>query len=701
MKKFIIITTIIVLLLVIFNFVYYELGIFIDLNPNKEVTTFVKTKEKSIILKTDENYEEFEIKGVNLGSGIPGHFATDYAIDKETYLRWFKYIQDMGANTIRIYTILNDDFYNAFYEYNKNNENPLYLIHGLWVNDYIHNSRVDAYSSEFLNAILKESKKVVDVIHGKRQITIGSNSGTGFYFKDISDWVIGYILGVEWEDTLVSFTNNMQKDKNTYIGKYFKTKENATPFEALLAQVGDKIIAYESTRYKTQRLVAFSNWPTTDPFDYSKPVTEYFKKSAKVDVEHLETTDDFISGTFASYHIYPYYPDYLNYETEFNKYQDENGIKNTYQAYLKKINEYHTIPVVISEFGVPSSRGMAQKDQNTNRNQGMLNEQQQGEAIINCYKDIKSAGINNAIIFTWQDEWFKRTWNTMHATDLTKTPYWSDYQTNEQYFGLLSFDPGTNSSISYVDGNILEWQDKDIILNNENMTLSMKYDEKFIYFYINNYNNQKLYLPIDTTYKSGSKKYNNLSFERDADFLIIIDGKDNSRVLVQDRYNTTKAMFGYEVYQKNSFLYPPNKDSSNFEPITLLLQTATDLLSNTSKAEIYETGKLTYGNANPDSEEFNSLADFIIKDNIIEIKIPWGLLNFSDPSNMQIHDDYYEKYGVSNIKINSMYVGIGTGNQTIKMGQLKLKGWGKNITYHERLKKSYYMVQEMWKGSDK
>ena len=160
MKKFIIITTIIILLLVIFNFVYYELGIFIDLNPNKEVTTFVKTKEKSIILKTDENYEEFEIKGVNLGSGIPGHFATDYAIDKETYLRWFKYIQDMGANTIRIYTILNDDFYNAFYEYNKNNENPLYLIHGLWVNDYIHNSRVDAYSSEFLNAILDNTSLI-------------------------------------------------------------------------------------------------------------------------------------------------------------------------------------------------------------------------------------------------------------------------------------------------------------------------------------------------------------------------------------------------------------------------------------------------------------------------------------------------------------------------------------------------------------
>lgn len=76
--------------------------------------------------------EPFEIRGVNLGSGIPGHFATDYAIDKETYLQWFDQIQAMGANCIRVYTLLQDDFYNAFWEYNKDREQPLYLIHGLW-----------------------------------------------------------------------------------------------------------------------------------------------------------------------------------------------------------------------------------------------------------------------------------------------------------------------------------------------------------------------------------------------------------------------------------------------------------------------------------------------------------------------------------------------------------------------------------------
>lgn len=707
MKKFIIVSSIIITVVILFNLLHYELGIFIDLNPNKKITTFMKTDNKDILMNEDGQYKKFEIKGVNLGSGIPGHFATDYAIDKKTYLRWFKYIQDMGANTIRIYTILNDEFYNAFYEYNKNNDNPLYLIHGLWINDYIHNSRYDAYSKEFLNEALNESKKIVDIIHGKRQITINASSGTGFYFHDISDWVIGYILGVEWEDTIVAYTNRMKKENNSYQGKYMYTTEDATPFEAVITQIGDRIIEYETTRYKEQRLVAFSNWPTTDPFDYSLLVTQYFKKSAKVDVEHIKTTDKFISGTFASYHVYPYYPDYLNYEPEFMDYKDENGIKNTYQAYLKKINAYHTIPVVISEFGVPSSRGMAQKDTNTNRNQGGMSEKEQGEAIIKNYNDIKSVGINNAIIFTWQDEWFKRTWNTMHGVNLNKTPYWSDYQTNEQYFGLLSFDPGNKTSISYVDGEVNEWKEEDVFYIKDDIKMSYKYDEKFLYFYINkkNYNNEKLYIPIDLTPKSGSKKESsyNLEFNRDADFLIVIDGVDNSKVLVQERYNLVNAMFGYEVYEKNSYLNPPSKNSSKFTKINLLLQTATPLLSNNNMitADTYETGKLIYGNANPNSDSFNSLADFMIKKDNIEIKLPWGLLNFSDPSNMEIHDDYYENYGVEELKINYMYVGAGLGDDIINMNKIKLKGWGNNVTYHERLKKSYYMIKDFWNGSGK
>ena len=48
MKKFIIIVLCIALLFVGGDAAYYRLGVYIDLNPSKEVKTFVKTKEQSV-----------------------------------------------------------------------------------------------------------------------------------------------------------------------------------------------------------------------------------------------------------------------------------------------------------------------------------------------------------------------------------------------------------------------------------------------------------------------------------------------------------------------------------------------------------------------------------------------------------------------------------------------------------------------------
>ena len=112
-----------------------------------------------------------------------------------------------------------------------------------------------------------------------------------------------------------------------------------------------------------------------------------------------------------------------------------------------------------------------------------------------------------------------------------------------------------------------------------------------------------------------------------------------------------------------------------------------------------ETGKLVYGNGDPESENYNSLADFIFFDGGAEIRIPWNLLNFSDPSRKHIHDDYYENYGVEKLKIDSLFIGVGTpdGEGEIKMNQYDLKEWGNSLKYRERLKKSYYMLSQYWK----
>ena len=726
MKKFIIAISIIVVLVMLYDTCYYRLGLYIDFQPQKEVATFIKTEDDKILLNKGDGYKEFEIKGVNMGSGIPGEWSTDFAIDKETYLRWFDQIKDLGANTVRIYTVQNDTFYNAFYEYNHENPDPLYLIHGVWVNDYVLNSHRDAYNEDFFDTLLEDSKTVVDVLHGRKKINLGrmASAGHGTYNKDISPWVLGYILGVEWEDVTVVFTNEKYKNNskyNSYNGKYMYTTEDASPFEALLAKLGDKVIEYESEKYKVQKLVAFSNWPTTDPFYYPEQVTNFFMKCAQVDVENIKTTDAFLSGQFVSYHIYPYYPDYLvhikdwgNFKTNINIADFyENGVLNTYKAYLSMIKNHHSMPVVISEFGVSTGRGMAQVDVNTSRNQGHMSETEQGDALVRCYNDIMDAGCAGSCVFAWQDEWFKRTWNTMHAVNLMRTPYWSDYQTNEQYFGLLSFDPGKEQSVCYVDGDVSEWKEDDVVFSKEDLSLSLKYDERFIYLLARkkdfDFENDTLYLPFDITPKSGSSycENNGLLFDRAADFLLTINGKDNSRLQVQERYEALRSTYSENVYKFDTYIEEniPDKDSPKFVNIDMILKAEvfSDESGTEIKSEVFETGILTYGNANPKAKDYNSLADFIVSGDYVEIKLPWQLLNFADPSRMTIHDDYYDdNYGIEYITIDEMYIGLsdGTNDRRIPLYVQKLEGWENKVTYHERLKPSYYILQSVWREKD-
>ena len=723
MKKYIITVATIILVLLVFDWFYFHQGIYFDLEKEKPTEYFMKVDGEEIYIKKDNSYVPYEIRGVNLGSGIPGEWATSFAIDKETYLRWFEYIQEMGANTIRVYTIQNDTFYNAFYEYNKDNKNPLYILHGVWVNDYVLNSHRDAYDKDFYDTFLEHSKIMVDIIHGNRKINLGrvASAGHGTYKKDISDWVIGYILGVEWDDSTVAYTDDLYKDNegySSYSGKYMLTSPDATPFETMLTMVGDKTIEYETKRYGEQRMIAFSNWPTTDPFLYPEIITNFFMKCAQVDVEHIKTTNEFLPGQFASYHVYPYYPYYLSFAEDWSvfgieekeSFCDEQGRVNAYRAYLKMLNNHHTMPVVISEFGVSTGRGMAQVDKDTGRNQGNTSEQAQGQALVDCWEDIKITGCNGGCVFTWQDEWFKRTWNTMHAVNLTRTPYWSDYQTNEQYFGLLSFDPGEEESVCYVDGDVSEWNEEDKIQSGD-IELSVKYDEKFMYFLVKkdgiDFENETLYIPLDITPKSGSNYCESfgVKFAKDADFVIVLNGKENSRIMVQERYDPLRSTYSKDIYKFDTYFKNniPEKNSPKFVTIELILRTAIALSPETKEtvAESYETGKLLYGNANPKSKEFNSLADFCTNGDYIEIKLPWQLMNFADPSKMEVHDDYYDRnYGIEYINIDKMYAGIGTGNERIELNEIKLQGWGNKVTFHERLKSSYYIMQDLWKAGD-
>lgn len=718
MKRYLIIIATLIVLGYAYDILYYYTGTLYFPHIG-EPSYFSKAEGDRLYINEGDGFEIYDIRGVNLGLGKPGYYATEYSITKEEYLSWFRQIKDLGANTIRTYTLAHPDFYEAFYEFNAGNPDPLYLIHGVWVDDYLINATYSALDEEFSKPFLDACKDTVDVIHGRHKTTAFGNMLPDRYKYDISPWVYGYILGIEWESTLVHYTDEYKLQLPQHNGTYFYT-EDAGNFEIFLAQAGEAVAQYETGKYGTQRVIAFSNWATTDPLTYPENITEYFEKSGSVDTERIKCTDAFNPGQFASYHVYPYYPDYCAYM--------ETPAQNTYRQYLRLLNSHHSMPVVISEFGVSTSRGVASIEDSLGRNQGFMSEQQQGEALISMYEDIKAAGSAGAIVFTWQDEWFKRSWNTMSGIDLEATPYWSDYQTNEQCFGLLSFDPGEEESICYVDGSRQDWSDRDLIGAEGGYRLSVKYDEKFLYFLVESETDDilasPLYLPIDTTPKSGSTICYTpfLRMSEAADFIIALDGKEDSRVLVHTRYDPITALYYNRITPETIFSQEfPDTNDPHFSPIYMLVEQERFFAAQSietigsdsdipipfseftdanplhySVLSLHETGKLTYGNANPAAEEFNSLADFCAGDGFVEIKLPWQLLNFADPSSMKIHDDYYEHFGVEYLRIDTMRVGAGSGRHQMYMYPVTLEKLGKSPSYHERLKASYYILQDYW-----
>ena len=80
MKKFIIAVCCIVVCVLLFDYLYYYQGVYIDFSPNKKPITFVCTKGEKIYLDEGNGFEEFEIKGVDIGSGMPGEWSTDFGI---------------------------------------------------------------------------------------------------------------------------------------------------------------------------------------------------------------------------------------------------------------------------------------------------------------------------------------------------------------------------------------------------------------------------------------------------------------------------------------------------------------------------------------------------------------------------------------------------------------------------------------------
>ncbi|MDP8202768.1 MAG: polysaccharide deacetylase family protein [Candidatus Tenebribacter burtonii] len=639
-----------------------------------------------------KEWQSIFLKGVNIGAALPGKFPSEFPTDFDLYMDWFVQIARMNSNVIRTYTILPPVFYEALAQYNLiYSDKPLYIIQGVWATVPLgHNY----HNPEFIYDFKHEIKNVIDVINGNAALKESPGKASGVYISDVSEFTIGYILGREWEPQGVTYTNqNMKID--SFNGDFISLP-NGTAMEAWLAEMMEYTIKYEAITYLEQRPVSFVNWLPLDPMHHdseyieNEKVREYDNDLESIDFRKYYQTDLVKSGIFASYHAYPYYPDYVYLD---KKYRTENN----YLSYLKDLkNHCPDMPLVIAEYGVPSSRGNSHYTP-YGFDQGGHNEQAQAEINKLLTENIWESNCAGAIMFEWIDEWFKFNWMVMDFEQPQhRRKYWHNKENPEQNFGIMAVE---NRTVD-LDGKIDDWPET-------KSRIAAQADPSYFYlkYQLDNFDfdQNNLFIAIDT-YDKNLGEFNlkklNKAAKRGIEFLIEINSTEDAVILVDDEYSVYSDIYNdyipvYASKANNDGRFVPQELIANRERETLLGEKFPKHLHNRSK--------LVYGRLTDDS---NADWYYDAETKVLELRLPWHLLNVSDPSSQQVLNDLADTPDIETTNADFhiySYITDSANSSEIqytipaneKAYRYKWKSWDEP-EYSTRLKPQYYTLQKLY-----
>jgi tetratricopeptide (TPR) repeat protein len=631
----------------------------------------------------------FFVKGINFGVALPGRFPAEFPEERATYEEWLAAAADLGANAVRLYTLLPPSFYAALEAHNRRRpaSGRIWLIQGVWTElpaDH------DYDAAGFLDEFKNEIRRVIDAVHGNLDLPARPGHAHGAYRADVSSSLLAWLPGREWEPFSVAAYDRLaaRRGAGEHRGTYF-TARGGTPFEAWLARLLEFTVDYETERYRQQRPVSFVSWPTLDPLRHPTEATvaeeralrakagetvgpdailEYDNDGVSVDGARIAPTAAARGGVYATYHAYPYYPDFMNVDPGYLRARDRRGPSN-YIGYLRDLKRHHGAqPVLIAEFGVPGSRGVAHL-QPQGWHHGGHTEKAQAEIGARLLMNIREAGLAGGVLFALLDEWFKRNWLVMdYEVPYERNPLWLNVLDPEQNYGVLAARPGAKGWTVVVDGRPGDWTGRAPLAakapggplrrfddgHDAARTLRGLWaaaDEAYLYLRLDverldadgdgrpDWDEAWYLIGIDTyDAERGDRRLplaEKTASPAGLEFCVVLDGAGTARLLVDPPYDvqgTRRRPYGSAA-----------NDDGRFVP--LVVETNRRRLGRDGtvyREQHHDRSPLVHGSLDRDDADHTTLADWRAgaASGTIEIRLGWGLLNVADPSSRRVvHDD--------------------------------------------------------------
>ncbi len=647
--------------------------------------------------------------GVNLGATVPGRQPGEVAPTRQDYDRWLEGIGELGARVVRVYTILRPAFYDALASYNAANpDKPLFVVHGVWIPEEEWIESQDAYTPAVTEGFDAEIEDAVDVVHGDAELPDRPGHASGTYRTDISRWLLGWSIGIEWDPAAVASTDEKHRGTAPHAGTYVTATEDASPMESWLAARLDHLARLEAER-GWSRPLTFTNWLTADPLDHPYEPLEQ-EDLVSIDATHLAATGRWPGGFFASYHAYPYYPDFLRLTPEYQTYErPSDGEVDAYSGYLKALRAYHgDQAVMITEFGVPSGIGTAHAGP-LGRDQGNHSEQEQGDMNAQLLRDIQEEGYAGGILFEWVDEWFKLTWNTVDLElPADRRQLWRNDLTNEEQFGIVAAEPGAEPAVT-LDGDGGEWEDNGsqviaeslgpvrevrAIKDEQSLSLRLVLDDEDVL------DEGTIVVGLDLR-QGGNQGLPGLDgVYPEADVALVLGPGEQAKLRQAAWWEPTRLYYGVG----RGFI---DVDPADFEPESgvwvspLQITNRPYVVPATGEqrpAELHDLGEPVWGAAEDDGRALVAASD-----TTVEIRMPWAILGFADPSSRLLYVQNRDGT-VETTEMERVGIAVHAGDTLLPTRGYAWEPWN-SVKWHERRKAGFDTVgeamRELWqRGAD-
>lgn len=708
-RKYTIIALIIVIsfMLIIGNIYRNSLNVVSHDNFSYEynVKALFKAEEKGFKIFKAKSWQDFEIKGTELTAFTPGYTRQSDYLNKEEFQFWLQQIQALKVNVLYVPYLQTNAFYEEIYKFNINNPNPLFILQGIPIDENLIRSSYDAFDYKLNSSIKKDIKTTVDALHGRGISFKNHKYHSGFYIRDVSPFIFGYIIGNNTSPEFVYLTNSNNSNITSYSGSYFSI-ENGNPIDCFVAETMDYLVNYEISKYNQKSVVSYYSSPLTDPLEYE--YESNFTRYSNINIENINSK---YSGLFfASYEIYPNYVDFLQFEN-FTIDDSADTFNNwyTFSDYINDLSEFHNVPIVALNLGMSSSRVKTLQDYTgLGFHRGGLSEKEQGEKLVELIEICSQANLSGVVLPGWQDNWSKKS--PFNYIDIfgANTSKVHNVMASEENTGLISFEYGKNRNIVYIDGDVSEWTNSDVILEENDLSISAKGDTAYLYLMIKKSNwsliKDNMILAIDISKGIGSDiiEGTDTKLPINADFLVNLTSYNESEIKVHERSDIFSYLYKYYTNLIEKKTNKPSTDSPIFNSIFQLNRRNFELKSINKKIHpLYsDASELLYGNGNPNMKGYNSLVDFNKSNDCIEIRIPWSLINIVDPVNRYAMVDCYgiqNSEQVSRInKINfALYYESESEVYVSEACEFIIPNL-KNSEYHTRPKESYWILKEFW-----